>query len=335
MERAMTTFLILGGNGVFGVHLTQYLLRHEPDAHVISVGRNPEKPGPFSLHRGIDDARYEYHQIHIVFEDDRLMELIQARRPQCIVNFAALAADVASSWKYSARYYETNTVSLARITDRLVGAPWLERWVQIGSSEIYGSVTAPADEQARITPTSPYAVSKAAGDMHLAAIHNVRGFPMNILWPSNAYGSGQQLYRIVPRTILACLLDRTVPLQGGGKAVKSYIHAQDLARAIHLVFRSAAPGACYNLGPERGIAIHDLVAMIVERLGRRFDDVVRMAPDRLGQDAQFVLDSAKIRRELGWTPEISLETGLDETITWARRYLDELKALSTDVVFQA
>ena len=93
-------------------------------------------------------------------------------------------------------------------------------------------MTGPAAEDATVNPTTPYAVSKVAGDMHLRAPHKVRGFPMNILWSTNAYGSGQQLYRIIPRTILACLLDRRLPLQGGGRAVKSYIHAQDLAQAI-------------------------------------------------------------------------------------------------------
>lgn len=327
--------MILGGNGVFGVHLTQYLLRTEPDAHVICVGRNPEKPRAFSLHRGIDDARYEYHLIHMVFEADRLLELLRQRQPQFVISFAALAADVASSWRYSTRYYETNTVALARLADALVDASWLKRWVQIGSSEIYGSVAGAVDENAPLNPTTPYAVSKAAGDLHLRAIHRVRGFPMNILWPSNAYGPGQQVYRIIPKTILASLLDRKIPLQGGGRAVKSYIHAQDLARAIWVVMHKAAPGECYNLGPERGTAIRDLVELIVRKLGRDFDDVVEMAPDRLGQDAQYLLDSSKIRSQLGWQPLISLDDGIDDTIRWARQFLDDLAPLSTDVVFQA
>ncbi|MBI4422484.1 MAG: GDP-mannose 4,6-dehydratase [Elusimicrobia bacterium] len=331
----MAKYLILGGNGIFGVHLAMYLLRKVPDAQVLCVGRNPEKSGAFSLHRGIDDRRYQYHQIHMVFEDDRLMELLEKAQPDYIVNFAALAADVASSWKYATRFYETNTVALARIADRLIGKPWLKRWLQIGSSEIYGSVAVPSTEDTPISPSSPYAVSKAAGDMHLKAIHRVRGFPMNIVWPSNAYGSGQQLYRIIPRTILACLLGRKIPLQGGGKAVKSYIHAQDLAEAIHLTLHKASAGACYNIGPERGTAIRDLVAMICDKLGKPFDSVVDMAPDRLGQDAQYVLNSSKIRRELGWKDSIDLSHGLDECIDWAKKHLDELRPLSTEVFFQA
>src|SRR6185295_11551000 len=106
-------YLILGGNGVFGVHLTQYLLRSDPKAQVTCVGRNPEKTDAFSLHKGIADDRYRYHQIHMVFEPDRLMALIQDLQPDYIVNIAALAADVASSWKYATRFYDTNVTALA------------------------------------------------------------------------------------------------------------------------------------------------------------------------------------------------------------------------------
>lgn len=331
----MATYMILGGNGVFGVHLITYLLKKEKDSKVIAVGRNPEKINAFSLHRGVADSRYEYHQVHMVFEDDRMIELIEQKKPDYIINFAALAADVQSSWKYATRFYETNTVALARICDRLIGQSWLKRWVQIGSSEIYGSRQTPATEETPINPTTPYAISKAAGDLHLKAICKVRNFPMNIVWPSNAYGPGQQLYRIIPRVILACLLDRKIPLQGGGRAVKSYIHAQDLSEAIYLTMHKAASGACYNIGPDGGISIKDLVARTISLMGKNFDQVVEMAPDRLGQDAAYLIDSSKIRGELGWQQKIDLDAGLKDTINWAKENLAELRDLSVDVFFQA
>ncbi len=331
----MLKYLILGGNGVFGVHLTKYLLQAEPECRVYSVGRNPEKPAVFSLHRGIADDRFEYHKIHMVFEGKRLADLLEDKQPDHIINFAALAADVESSWKYAAQFYDTNTMALARTADSLIGKPWLKRWLQIGSSEIFGSVTQPAPETAPVRPSSPYAVSKAAGDMHLETIRRVRSFPVNVVWPSNAYGSGQQLYRIIPRTILACLLGRKIPLQGGGRCVKSFIHAQDLADAIYRVLHRSEPGENYTIGPDSGISIKDLVHKITDRLGKRFDEVVEMAPDRLGQDAQYLIDSSKIRTQLGWKPMRTLDQGLDETIAWAQKYLDELRSLPTTVSFQA
>ena len=78
-----------------------------------------------------------------------------------------------------------------------------------------------------------------------------------------------------------------------------------------------------------------MVQLITTKLGRRFEDVVEIAPDRLGQDAQYLLNSSRIKSELGWAPRMSLDEGLDETIAWVKRYLDDLRDLSTDVTFQA
>ena len=330
----MRTYCVLGGNGVFGVHMVSYLLRNVPDAHVIAVGRNPEKPPVFSLHRGIADDRYEYHQIHVGFEPERLLELFEAKKPGVIVNIAA-QGEGAASWKHSWRFYDTNATALARVVEPLVGASWLRKWVQIGSSEVYGSVTTPSTEDAPVRPSSPYSVSKAAADMHLTVMHRVRGFPMNVLRPSNAYGSGQQLHRIVPKTVLCALFGRKLPLQGGGVAKKSYIHTHDLSHAIYLLAEKAPAGEIYNAGPPDSTAIRTLVEMVCAKLGVPFDSVVDMAPDRMGQDAQYLLDSGKIRRELGWEPKVGLSEGLDETIAWALKYREELKALPTDFTLRA
>ncbi|MBI2364765.1 MAG: NAD-dependent epimerase/dehydratase family protein, partial [Deltaproteobacteria bacterium] len=112
--------------------MTRYLLLHVPEAYVICVWRNSEKPAAFSLHRGIDDSRYEYHQIHVAYEPERLMELLDSKRPDIIINIAA-QGEGAASWKYSWRFFETNAVALAKIVEPLIGVPWLRKWVQMGS----------------------------------------------------------------------------------------------------------------------------------------------------------------------------------------------------------
>lgn len=328
-------YLILGGNGVFGVNLTQYLQKQDPSCFVISVGRNLEKSDAFTLSRGIDKKRYAYKQVHMVFEPDRLFDLLEAEKPDYIINFAALAADVQSSWKYSTRFYDTNVVALARLTDWLIGKSWLKRFVQIGSSEIFGAVTKPSNELTPPNPTTPYAISKLAGDYHLKAICKIREFPMNILWPSNAYAPGQQLYRIIPRTVLACMFGRQLPLQGGGKAVKSYLHADDLSSAIYLTMHKADVGQCYTVGPDNGISIRDLVYKTIEKFDMDPSKVVKIAPDRLGQDAAYLIDSTKIKTDLNWKQEVSLDKGLDTMIAWAKEYQSELEPLSTEVFFQA
>src|SRR5436190_9253907 len=171
-KSTMKTYIILGGNGVFGIQAAFYLLANANPKKVICVGRNPEKPPAFTLDVGEGDKRYSYHQIHVVFEQDRLFELFDAERPEVIVNFAA-QGEGAVSWKKSWRFYETNATALAKMTEELTRRSYLKRWIQIGTSELYGSCDFPSKEDTPIKPTSPYAASKAAGDMHLMAISKV------------------------------------------------------------------------------------------------------------------------------------------------------------------
>src|SRR5260370_3904772 len=178
----MTSYAILGGNGVFGVHTAFHLLAQNDTDKVICVGRNPEKPEPFTLRLGEGDARYRYYQIHIVFEQDLLFEMLDRERPDIIINFAA-QGEGAVSWKYSWRYFDTNVTALARMTEELMKRAYMKRWIQIGTSELYGSVSRPARESDPILPTSPYAASKAAAAMHLIPIPTTLTFPMTIVRP--------------------------------------------------------------------------------------------------------------------------------------------------------
>lgn len=330
----MAKYIILGGNGVFGVHAALYLLEHANPEKVICVGRNPEKPRAFSLDVGKDDPRYAYHQIHVVYEQDRLTELFDQERPEYIVNFAA-QGEGAASWKRSWRFYETNATALAKMTEALMARDYLKRWIQIGTSELYGSCDFPAKEDTPIRPTSPYAASKAAGDMHLLSISEVLKFPMNIIRPSNAYAPGQLLHRVLPKAVLCGLTGRQLPLHGGGKARKSYIHARDLGRAIQLVAENAPLGRVYNAGPPEPTAIRDLVALVAREMDIPFDQLCEVTGERLGQDSQYWLDSSAIKNDVGWEPQVGLKEGIREMIAWGREHLDFLKNVSTDYVLRA
>lgn len=330
----MKTYVILGGNGVFGVQAAFYLLEHADPKKVICVGRNPEKPEAFTLNVGKGDPRYAYHQIHVVYEQDRLFELFDAERPEVIISFAA-QGEGAASWSKFWRFYETNTVALAKMTEELLHRDYLERWIQIGTSELYGSCDFPAKEETPIQPTSPYAASKAAGDMHLLSISKVLNFPMNIIRPSNAYAPGQLLHRVIPKAVLCGLTGQKLPLHGGGRARKSYIHARDLGRAIHLVSEKAPLGTVYNAGPPEPISIRDLVAKVAEAMNMSFEELCEVSGERLGQDSQYWLDSSAIKRDVGWEPQISLEEGIEEMVEWGKKYLDYLRTVPTGYVLRA
>ena len=329
----MKTYVVLGGGGSFGVHTAKYLLDHANPKKVISVGRNPEKPEPFSLNVGKGDPRYEYHQIHVVHEQDRLFELFDREKPEVIVSYAA-QGEGAVSWKKSWRFFDTNGTALVKMCEELMSRDYMERFIQIGTSELYGSVAHPAKEDDPIRPTSPYAASKAAFDLYLISVANVLKFRMNIIRPSNAYCPGQLLHRVIPRAVLCGLTGRKLPLQGGGRAEKSYIHARDLARAILLVADKGPLGTVYNAGPPQPISIRHLVEKVAEALEMPFEQLCEMTPDRLGQDSRYWLDSSAIKRDVGWEPEISLEEGLREMVAWGRRYLPQIADVPTDYVLR-
>ena len=324
--------LVLGAGGSFGVNCCQYFLDQNDVEFVYGVGRAPLRPSAFSL--GIENNdRYEYKALHIGFEYDLLFNYLNEIRPNVIINYAA-QGEGAVSWKNSWRYFDTNGTALVRLVEFLQDCDWLDRFIQIGTSEMYGSVIEPASEESAIQPSSPYAASKVAFDLYLKSISNSLGFRMNIIRPCNAYCPGQLLHRVIPRTLLFGLMGKKLELHGGGKAEKSYIHATDLSRAIYLVTHNGVLGEIYNVGAESPTSIKDVVATCSEVLGIPFDDLCEVAPERLGQDSRYWLDSSRINRDVGWVPEISLRDGIQDVKNWIELNLEFLSRQNPDYEFR-
>ena len=163
----------------------------------------------------------------------------------------------------------------------------------------------------------------------------MRDFPMNIIRPSNAYCPGQLLHRVIPKTIVSGLLGKKVPLHGGGKASKSYIHARDLGKAIHLVSEKSPFGKIYNVGPKEPTSIKDVVKLCAKALGKSFDEICEEVPDRLGQDSKYWLNSDEILHDTGWKQEIFWDEGLQEVLDWAKANIDFLKSYPMDYQLRA
>jgi dTDP-glucose 4,6-dehydratase len=180
-------------------------------------------------------------------------------------------------------------------------------------------------EAAPFNPSTPYAASRAACDLHLMTFFRQYQFPVVFTRSANVFGPGQQLYRIIPRTILFIRLGRRLQLHGGGCSVRSFIHIRDVAQGTLLAARQGPPGEVYHLSTHRVISIRELVELICTRLRADFHQVVEVVGDRPGKDAAYLLDSTKARDTLGWRDRISLEQGVDETIAWVDRHLEVLK----------
>lgn len=326
-------YAILGGGGSFGIHTALYLLDNADPEMVLSVGRNPLRPEPFSLNIEKRDG-FKYHCRHLLHEMDLLLELLDKEKPEVIVNFAA-QGEGAVSWKHSWRFFETNSMALAKLCEELMKRDWVERFIQIGTSEMYGSVEQASTEESPILPSSPYAASKVAFDMHLVSIHKFLEFPMNIIRPSNAYCPGQLLHRIIPKAMWCGITGNKLPLHGGGKAEKSYIHARDLGKAVHLVAEGAPLGKIYNAGSLEPTSIREVVERCASAMNMSFDSLCDMADDRLGQDSRYWLDSSSIKKDLGWSPEIDWDQGLAEMVDWSKKYAREIADWPTEYVLRA
>ena len=219
----------------------------------------------------------------------------------------------------------TNVVSTVRLHERLRYLDFLERYVHVTTPEVYGSTEGFIKETAPFNPSTPYAVSRAAGDMSLRTYFEAYKFPVVYTRAANVYGPGQQLYRIVPRTILFLLLGKKLQLHGGGHSRRSFIHMRDVSSATWKIATDAPIGEAYHISTGEIVTVRQLVERLCAMLGKRFEDSVEIVGERLGKDAAYMLDSAKLRDTLGWKDAISLDAGLAECIDWVKSNLDDLK----------
>lgn len=273
---------------------------------------------------------FRFIVLHLVNDHEKVIKYLDVEKPEAIVNFAAQGEGAASFGENAPDFFETNTTALVRLVLALRNRDYVRRFVQIGSSEVYGSVKEAATEASPLWPTSPYSISKAAFDQYLVCMHKIHGFPMNIIRPSNCYTDGQQLHRIIPKTILCALKKEKLQLHGGGIAEKSYLHADDLSSAILLILRKSSPGSIYNVGPEQPIAIRGLVSLIAKITGVAYSDLVQEVGERTGQDSRYHLNCDAIKR-LGWKEEVKLWPGLHKMVDWVQSYPELLK-MPTDYV---
>ena len=196
--------------------------------------------------------------------------------------------------------------------------------IYISTPEVYGACTGVVAENSCYNPSTPYAVSRAAADMSLMTYFRQYRFPVVFTRAANVYGPGQQLYRIIPRTILFFLTGRKLQLHGCGHSVRSFIHIADVSEATLRIMQSGISGEIYHLSTTRNISVRELVELIAARMEVRFDEHVELVDDRPGKDSAYLLDSDKARKSLGWNDEIALESGIDKTIDWIKGNLDEI-----------
>jgi dTDP-glucose 4,6-dehydratase len=322
--------LVVGSNSFSGASFVDYLL--EKGYPVLGTSRSPEPHPAFLPYKWTPRAgTFRFYQYDLNRDLDALMGLIQEEKPSFVVNFAAQSM-VAESWKNPAHWFMTNTVSTVRFHDALRQCSSLKKYLHVTTPEVYGSTSGDIDEHAPFNPSTPYAVSRAAADMSLKTFYSAYRFPVVFTRAANVFGPGQQLYRIIPRTILFIRLGRRLQLHGGGHSERSFIHMGDVSDATMRVMHDGTPGEAYHISTRRIISVRDLVQMICDRMKARFEECVEVVGERLGKDAAYRLNSDKIRGQLGWSDQTSLEQGLEQTIAWVDRWFDDLRQQPVDYV---
>lgn len=318
---------IIGSHSFSGNSYAAHALRRE---EVLTISRSHGLPKVFEARSGC-----EFKEDKLIWnlneDSSEVIEAIKDRRISTIVNFAAQSM-VGESWINPEDWYEANVVSFSKFLNRLRNETVVEKFVHFSTPEVYGSTHGWVKESFNFAPTTPYAVSRAAGDWHLKALNENLDFPVVFSRAANVYGQHQKLYRIIPKVVISGLTGKKVSLQGGGKSIRSFIHIHDVNNALDRIISHGKPGESYHISTNELISIYDLVVRIARKLEVDPEELIEFAPDRPGKDFAYKLDSSKIRTELAWEDQVTLDQGLDRTINWVTENLEILRQMPTEYI---
>lgn len=326
----MMTLLVTGGAGFIG---GLFVRQARADGlRVVTLDK--------LTYAGDRDVQGDSPHHHFVQGDiaDRALvaRLLAELQPDAVVNFAA-ETHVDRSIDGPDAFIATNVVGTLALLEATI-AHWRDldeasrarfRFLHVSTDEVYGSLAPPqrADEAARYAPGSPYAASKAASDHLVRAFGRTYGLPVLTSNGANTYGPRQFPEKLIPRVIARALAGASIELYGDGRHVRDWLHVDDHCRALRRVLGAGRVGETFNIGAhaerENLRVVEGICALLDARrplpAGRRYAAQIAFVADRPGHDRRHAVDAGKLRRELGWQPEVDFDCGLAGTVDW---YLD-------------
>ncbi|MAG15376.1 MAG: dTDP-glucose 4,6-dehydratase [Dehalococcoidales bacterium] len=318
----MQKYVVIGSNCFSGSALVDELLA-DPSNFVVGISRSPEKSRLYLPYKARETENFEFHQLNLVSQPDELISLLDKIKPAYIINYAALS-EVFISNQSPLDYFNINTTAVVNLCNQLRTRDYLKYYVHISSAEIYGPCDRPVPESAPLNPTTAYAVSKAATDLYLLTAFKHFGFPVIIIRSTNVYGKHQQLFKIIPRTAIYLTEGKKIELHGGGKVIRVFIHIRDVSQGIIKAIQQGQPGNIYHFATDNLLSIAEVVEKMCRIMGHDFKASTTIIEARPGQDSQYLLDYAKSKTELGWSPQVSFDEGLSEVTSWVRDNWDKI-----------
>jgi len=309
--------LILGSNSFTAGYMINKLLSYDKIS-IIGLSRNNQYIKALSPYKNtiLKKNKFKFYKIDINKDLDLAFSIITKFKPTHVINYAA-QGEVRNSWKFPIDWYQTNIISNIKIIEFLKNNFSLKKYISVSTPEVYGSNLNAISENKSYFPTTPYAISKLSTDLHLHALFSMNKFPVVFTRSSNVYGPYQQLYRIIPKTIINLRLGKKIILHGGGKSKRSFIHASDVADFTYKAMTIGKSGDIYHCSSEdKPISIKKIVKLICNKLNKNYSSSVIDIDENFGQDQCYFLNSNKAKKILSWVPKYTLDSGINSTINW-------------------
>ena len=318
-------YLVIGSNSFSGSNLINFLLQNKKK--VIGISRSKENSKTFLKYKNTNYKKnFKFHKINIC-ETKKLINIINRFKPNFIINYAAQGM-VNESWINPSDWYETNIIYQTKFYQNLIKKKFIKKIIHFSTPEVYGSTKKNLKENFLFNPTTPYAISRAATDLHLKRLNENFGLPIIFTRAANVYGAYQQLYRIIPKTIMMFKLKKKMEIHGKGNSIRSFVHINDVCKAILLILEKGKLGNTYHISNNQKISVISLVRKISKLMNIDFKRNIKFVNDRKGKDKIYDLSSSKLKKELLWKPQISLNAGIQETIDWINLNYSSLKKKS-------
>jgi dTDP-glucose 4,6-dehydratase len=307
----ITRIIVTGGLGFIGSNFIRYLLKVNNEAEITNVDAMSYGSNPSSLADLLPDKRYKF-----VEGDISNIEVVKplVADTDFVVNFAA-ETHVDRSISSGSPFIKSNVLGVYALLEALRHGRGRTRCVQIGTDEEYGEITEGSfTEEGRLTPSSPYAATKASASMLVLAYARTYGLDACITRCTNNFGPYQFPEKLIPKTLIRGMLGLKVPIYGTGKNVRDWIYVEDHCEAIAKVLRDGSAGEVYNISSGDELENLIVVSAVLELIGK--PSLIEHVEDRPGHDLRYSLDSSKIRDKLGWKPRHTFRESLAKTVEW-------------------